>query len=78
MGPGQAGVLRLNLRQVGLPNRQASEVQTAQVATQQPQQVDRAARPIALFPMRAIAPTFEQRQQHLLRTSIPMFRFQLP
>src|SRR5207253_9127798 len=66
--------LRFDLRQVGLP----SEVPTAQVATQQPQQVDRIARPIALFRMRAIAPTFEQRQQHLLRSVIPMFRFQLP
>src|SRR5207247_1374289 len=33
---------------------------------------------IALFPRRAIAPTFEQRQQHLLRTSIPMLRCHVP
>src|SRR5207253_1207888 len=36
VGARQAGVLRLDSRQVRLPKREAAEVQTTQVATQQP------------------------------------------
>ena len=66
VGVHQAGVLGIHLRQVGLPNRQAREVQPAQVAPQQPQQVDHVARPIALLRRAAAAPAVQQRQQPLL------------
>ena len=66
VGVRQAGVLRLHLLQVGLPDRQPREVQPAQVAPQQPQQVDHVARPIALLRRRPTAPAVEQRQQPLL------------
>src|SRR5947209_7602023 len=59
VGPRQARVLRLYARQVGLPNRQATEVPTAQVTMQQPQQVHDIARTIALLRFGAIPPTLE-------------------
>src|SRR5207237_10595274 len=77
VGARQAGVLRLDPRQVSLPKRHAAEVQATQLATQQPQQVDYVARPITLFYVRAVAPTLQQQQQLLLRSVMPMFHLQL-
>jgi hypothetical protein len=71
-----AGILRLELCQVCLSKRQAAEVHTPQVATQQPYRVDYIARPITLFPMGPMAPILEHRTQHLLCSSISMVRLQ--
>ena len=74
MGPRQAGVLRLNTRQVSLPNRQASKVPTAQVAPLQAQEVHHVARPITLLCVRPMAPFLKKHEQPLLRSAAPSLR----
>ena len=52
----QEGALGIHLCQVSLPNCQARQVQTTQVAPKQPQQIDKVARRIALLRWRSTAP----------------------
>src|SRR5262249_53698154 len=74
VGVYEAGVLGLHLRQVGLANRQVGQVQPAQVAAQQPQQVDRIPRSIALLRRRPLPPAVQEPQQPLLRSDRAHFR----
>ena len=70
----QARVLRLHLLEVGLADKQIGEVQSLQVRSQQPEDIDRVSRAVALLRLWPIAPAFEQRQQPLLRTGTATFR----
>ena len=49
VGAHQAGILRLDLLQVGLPDRETGEVQPPPVAAQQPQKVDHVPRSIPVW-----------------------------
>src|SRR5262249_47109096 len=62
-GSGETGVLHIHALEVGLPNRYARKVETAQIAAQQPQQVDDVARPIVLLNDRLVAPGGKQGQE---------------
>ena len=53
-------VLRIHLRQVGVPNRQARQVETTQIAAQQPQQVYHVSRSACLLVGGPSAPVVEQ------------------
>jgi hypothetical protein len=67
LGVHEAGVLRIHLRQVGLPDRQTRQVKTAQLSAQQAQQVDHIARSIPLLTAWLLAPALQQQQQPFLQ-----------
>src|SRR5262245_5878492 len=46
-GSGETGISHIHALEVGLPNRYARKIETAQIAAQQPQQVDDVARAVA-------------------------------
>jgi hypothetical protein len=76
MAINETSILRLYLRQVGLPNRQAREVQSAQVAPQQSQKVDHVARNRALLLRRPPTPALQQKEQQLLSATLVVVRLQ--
>ena len=49
VGASEARVLRLHLLQIGLSDGKPGQVNTAQVSSEQPEQVDQIAGPISLF-----------------------------
>ncbi len=73
----QAGVLGIHLCQVSLPNCQARQVQTTQVAPKQPQQIDKVARRIPLLRWRSTTPAVHQRQKPLRCSTFPALGGQL-
>ncbi len=62
-GVHETDVLRVDLGQIGLANRQARQVQTTQIPTQQPQQINDVARPVALLLVGPPTPPVEQCHQ---------------
>ena len=58
-------ILGIHLRQVGLPNCQPREVEAAQVAPKQSQQIHKVARCVALLRWRSTAAAVQQRQEPL-------------
>jgi hypothetical protein len=67
-GINKTRVLRFDLSQIGLPERQSRQVQPTQVASQKPQQIDNIPGSIALLRLRSLTPSRQHRMELLRRS----------